>query len=188
MCHPDVSWVDILPTVLLGLRTAFKEDLQASPSDLLYGDSLRLPNDFFDEADNPVDSPEFLRKLREYFNLVRPTPTAHHNKGKMFILKNLHDSTHVFLRTDAVRGPLKTPNTGPYKVIKRLSDRLYTIRIKENDVNVSTDRLKPAFIINETQQNITSEIPNTPLDQQRTNSTSQNTSSANQLLSSLLLK
>ena len=66
MCHPDVSWIDILPTVLLGLRTAFKEDLQTSPTDLLYGGSLRFPNDFFNEADNPVESFEFLQKLRKY--------------------------------------------------------------------------------------------------------------------------
>ena len=88
MCYPDISGLGILPTVLLGLITAFKEDLQASPSDLLYGGSLRLLTDFFYEAYNPVDSSEFFQNFREYFNILRPTPTAHHNKGKLCIFKN----------------------------------------------------------------------------------------------------
>jgi hypothetical protein len=30
MCHVDQQWTEALPPVLLGIRTAFKEDLQAS--------------------------------------------------------------------------------------------------------------------------------------------------------------
>ena len=97
----------------------------------------------------------------------------------MFILKELHNCTHVFLRTDAVGEPLQTPYTGPYKVVKRLSDQLYTIQIKENDVNV-----KPAFIINDTQRDTTSENCNTP-DQQSTNFSPQGTSSAPQFSSTM---
>lgn len=179
MCHPNVSWVDILPTVLLGLRTAFKEDLQASASDLLYGGPIRLPNEFFAESDTPVNSVEFLKKLQQYFNLLRPTPAAHHNKNKMFVLKNLHDCTHVFLRTDAVREPLQTPYTGPYEVVQRISDRIYTIRIKNKDVNISADRLKPAFITNDTQPVVT-QTPSTTSTSQNTQ-TPQSTTSSPQL-------
>ena len=32
MCSPHTPWPDLLPVVLLGLRTAYKEDLQASPA------------------------------------------------------------------------------------------------------------------------------------------------------------
>lgn len=127
----------------------FKEDLKSSPSELLYGGVLRLPNEYFTISENTVEPSEFLQKLRKYFNLLRPTPVSHHSKNKMFVLKNLDDCSHVFLRTDAVRQPLETPYTGPYEVIQRLSDRVFTIRIKDKDVNISADRLKPAFILNE---------------------------------------
>ena len=43
MCHPHVPWPQLLPTVLLGLRTAYKEDLHASPAELLYGTTLHIP-------------------------------------------------------------------------------------------------------------------------------------------------
>lgn len=156
MCHPIVSWVDILPTVLLGLRSAFKEDLKASPADFLYGGQLRLPNEFYEDNSQQSDSAEFLQKLREHFKILRLVPTAHHTKSKMFKLKNIDTYSHVFLRTDAVREPLQPPYTGPYQVINRITDRLFTIRIKDKDVNVTVDRLKPVFDFNDSNPNITS--------------------------------
>ncbi|KAL7304185.1 hypothetical protein TKK_0003383 [Trichogramma kaykai] len=36
-CSPQTPWTLALPAVLLGLRTTFKEDLQASPSEMLFG-------------------------------------------------------------------------------------------------------------------------------------------------------
>jgi transposase InsO family protein len=35
MCHTDQQWTEALPLVLLGIRTAFKEDLQASVAELV---------------------------------------------------------------------------------------------------------------------------------------------------------
>jgi hypothetical protein len=32
--------------VLLGIRTSFKEDLQASVAELVYGEPLRIPGEF----------------------------------------------------------------------------------------------------------------------------------------------
>jgi hypothetical protein len=45
MCHADQQWTEALPLVLLGIRTAFKEDLQASVAELVYGEPLRLPGE-----------------------------------------------------------------------------------------------------------------------------------------------
>ena len=42
-CHENDGWAEVLPIVLLGIRTAIKEDLKASSSELLYGTTLRLP-------------------------------------------------------------------------------------------------------------------------------------------------
>jgi hypothetical protein len=33
-------WTEALPLVILGMRTAFKEDLQASVAELVYGEPL----------------------------------------------------------------------------------------------------------------------------------------------------
>jgi hypothetical protein len=43
MCHEDKQWTEALPLVLLGIRTLFKADLQASVAELVYGEPLRIP-------------------------------------------------------------------------------------------------------------------------------------------------
>ena len=42
-------WTDVLPMVLLGIRTALKDDLHCSAAELVYGTMLRLPGEFFVE-------------------------------------------------------------------------------------------------------------------------------------------
>jgi hypothetical protein len=37
-----MSWIELLSTVLLGLRTTIKEDIKASAAELLYGTTLRI--------------------------------------------------------------------------------------------------------------------------------------------------
>jgi transposase InsO family protein len=45
MCHAGQHWTEALPLVLLGIRTAFKTDLQASVAELIYGEPLRIPGE-----------------------------------------------------------------------------------------------------------------------------------------------
>jgi len=102
MCNRGTPWPELLPTVLLGLRTFFKEDIQSSASKMVYGTPIRLPNEFFIDLDDTVDPTSFLSIFREHMQEVRPTSTAHHIKQKMFVLKGIDKCTHVFLR----RSPL----------------------------------------------------------------------------------
>ncbi|CAB0032311.1 unnamed protein product [Trichogramma brassicae] len=50
-CSPETPWTLALPGVLLGLRTTFKEDLQASPAEMVFGTSLRIPGEFVARQD-----------------------------------------------------------------------------------------------------------------------------------------
>lgn len=145
MCSPK-PWLDILSTVLLGLRTSFKEDLQATPADMLYGTSLRIPGEFFVTSDPPADPQVFIEEHREFMRGLRPMPTAHHNKEKIFISKDLNTCTHVFIRCDHVKKPLESPYRGPYKITERLTDNLYRIEIEGTPQTINIDRLKPAYI------------------------------------------
>ena len=43
--------------------------------------------------------------------------------------------------------PLKRPYTGPYKVIERITDRVFLIDIGGTPRNVSVDNLKPAYFL-----------------------------------------
>ena len=53
--YPDPThWVDSLPLVLLGVRTAVKEDLSCSAAELVYGTTLRLPGEFFSPVQDDI--------------------------------------------------------------------------------------------------------------------------------------
>ena len=47
------DWADRLPWVMLGLRSAPKDDLQASSAELVYGQPLCVPGEFLPDATAP---------------------------------------------------------------------------------------------------------------------------------------
>lgn len=148
-CHADANWTESLPLVLLGIRSAFKEDLQTTSAELMYGEPLRLPGEFFghDVAHYTTDITDFSARMKSFAEKVRPVPPQHHsNTRKAFVFKELATCSHVFLREEVLRGSLQPAYTGPYEVLKRRA-KTFTIRVASKDVTVSIDRLKPAYIL-----------------------------------------
>ena len=45
-CHQRDQWTSELPTVLLGIRALWREDLKKISAKLVYGQPLRLPGEF----------------------------------------------------------------------------------------------------------------------------------------------
>ncbi|XP_058803956.1 uncharacterized protein LOC131671503 [Phymastichus coffea] len=147
MCSP-ARWPDALPLVLLGLRNAFKEDLQASPAEMVFGRTLRLPGDFFTSSSPPADPTTFIGQLRTIIRDLAPVPAADHSVHRPFTFKDLRTCSHVFQRIDAVRKPLQPPYTGPHRVVCRISEKVYVIDVNGTERSVSTDTLKPAYLSN----------------------------------------
>lgn len=105
-CHASAKWVDVLPSVLLGLRASLKEDLGAA--ELVYGSPI-LSGEFFTEKDPSPDPQIFLERLRQHIRKVRPSSSAHHISPRAFAYKELHSCTHVFVRVDASKRPFDRP-------------------------------------------------------------------------------
>ncbi|GFS93834.1 putative gag-pol protein [Nephila pilipes] len=143
MCHENESWTRSLPIILLGLRTTWRADFQSTPAELLYGENIRFPCDFFEDTKFQPQS-EFVQKLKATMKQVKPIPFSYNCKQKPFVFKDLKNCSHVFVRTDIIRQSLQLPYHGPYQVIKR-SDKIFTLLIKNKNVNISIDRLKPCF-------------------------------------------
>ncbi|KAF8789395.1 hypothetical protein HNY73_007335 [Argiope bruennichi] len=62
---------------------------------------------------------------------------------KAFIPENIVDD--IKMRTNE-KSPGKPPYQGPYRVVER-SDKFFTLSMKEKNVNISIDRLKPAYLL-----------------------------------------
>lgn len=139
------EWVLQVPLVLLGIRTALKEDLGCSTAELVYGAQLRLPSDFF-EADTSCSRPEgYAETLRELFNNVRPVPTRVGSSKSPYVTGDLKTATHVFVRQDHQRKPLRPHYQGPFPVIERRTNT-FVLRINGKEDTVALNRLKPAHL------------------------------------------
>ncbi|XP_025831261.1 uncharacterized protein LOC112904712 [Agrilus planipennis] len=130
-CHSSERWTEVLPTVLLGIRAAWKEVIDSISADLTYGQPLRLPGEFLTPRTND-DMEDFdadIRQLRQDFQELQPVPAK-----------------QVFVRNDGPKQSLQAPYEGPFPVVKRTAKTL-TVHIKGKDVVISVDRVKPAYIL-----------------------------------------
>ncbi|GFS66918.1 integrase catalytic domain-containing protein [Nephila pilipes] len=133
-------WPEAIPLPDVRAETVADNLLKA---ELLYGENIRLPCDFFEDTKFQPQS-EFVQKLKATMKQVKPIPFSYNCKQKPFVFKDLKNCSHVFVRTDIICQSLQLPYHGPYQVIKR-SDKIFTLLIKNKNVNISIDRLKPCF-------------------------------------------
>lgn len=142
------TWTEVLPLVLLGLRTTFKPDLNSCPAELVYGTTLRLPGEFF--ASSTVPSPstdDYATRLRTTLDRVRPSPPRSTSPRSVFISPDLATCTHVFVRNIPTKRSLQPPYQGPYQVISR-DPKHMTLLIKGRNQVIAIDRIKPAHLEN----------------------------------------
>lgn len=81
-CHASMDWSRLLPTILLGLRVTYKEDISASPAELVYGTTLKIPGEFFTKGSSNLTETEFVTDFRRNMAMLRPSAPAHHDKSK----------------------------------------------------------------------------------------------------------
>jgi hypothetical protein len=161
MAKEGVSWSVALPMILLSLRNTLKPDIDASPAELVFGTTLRLPGDMVDSRKEQYSQEEFVKQLTKAMHELQPTQTADHSKPQVFIAPALRSSSHVFVRDDTVRPSLKQPYDGPYRVTER-ADKYFVVIRKGKPEKISIDRLKPAFVEQEsTTTTAHSRVPST---------------------------
>ena len=155
-CHLKASlttstWTQELPWVLLGLCTAFKEDIGSSSAELVYGTTLSLPGELIVPSNSP-DSPHssFLHQLHNVANYFRPTPTSAHGKHGTYMPTGLQQARFVFVRCDTHKPPLQSPYDGPFSVVSRHTKH-FLLDIRGRQDKVSIDRLKPAILDHRTE-------------------------------------
>ena len=139
-------WMDELPVVLLGIRSTWKDSINAAPAQFVYGTNIRIPGDFLPPpvADKQVPNNNFVRELQHRLQKLTPPPPAWNGQPRSYIPSDLQTTKEVYVRHDAVRCPLVRPYDGPYRVLSR-SDKSFVILKNGKEYKVSIDRLKPAY-------------------------------------------
>ena len=137
------SWTKDLPWVLLGIRTAPKEDLGCSSAELVYGQPLTVPGDFISSRDHPTSSNSELLGWREQARTLAPIPTSQHGARRPALPPYLNKAKFVFIRRDGHRAPFQRPYEGPYRVIEPGS-KTFKVDIGGEKETIMVNRLKPA--------------------------------------------
>lgn len=141
------NWMEELPMALLGIRSAWREEPDCSPAELVYGTTLYLPGEFLNDCPGRSCQPssEFLKRLQASMRAALPTPMAYHGKRESHVPNNLGTTGYVYVRRDAHCRPLQRPYSGPYKIIE-VHEKYFALDIDGRPENVSVDRLKPAYV------------------------------------------
>lgn len=137
------DWFTSLPLTMLGLRNAYKEDLKASPAQLVLGTDLHAPYDIIARPEEPADLPlDFAEKLKQVLDM-KSKPIKPHCTDNGKIPTKLMKANYVFMKKGqfARKGP---KNSGPHKVVKRSLHTFDIVNDKGKTVTVSIDHLMPA--------------------------------------------
>ena len=99
--YPQWTEFEALPVILLGIKTAVKQDLGCSAAGMCYGTTLRLPGAFFNpqtiENLDPIDYVQNLKKL--IHNLQGVPPCSNQHQPYIFLLISSLNDRFLFIMT-----------------------------------------------------------------------------------------
>ena len=141
------DWYSKLGFVLLGMRSAVKEDLGCSTAELTFGTPLRIPGEIFVSERETIPATEHGRQLSCFMKTLRPCAPREPCKRDYFVEQKLFSCFHVFVRNDAAKTSLDRTYTGPYRVLHR-NDKYFTSEMGANRCNnVTINRLKACSLL-----------------------------------------
>jgi len=138
-CTASDDWPNHLPWVLLGIRTAPKDNSGLSSAELLYGAPLSLPGQLPIAAEAPPLT--FNTVLPPELRLIPPLNHSY-PEAATATPHSLLSADYVFISRGSVSPPLPPPYSCPFKVVSR-SSKAYVIDVGGGKEVVSIDRLQP---------------------------------------------
>jgi hypothetical protein len=138
----STEWPEYLPWVLLGLRSAPKEDSAISSTKLIFGTTPSLPAELIQSAEPPAE--QFLERLRRMDMPANQPLTYAEVTAKLAAA--LMEASHVNIRCGGAIPPLAPHYTGPYRVLAR-QGKFFKLEIGGCQETVSVDCLKPHLVL-----------------------------------------
>ena len=112
------QWAYHLFIIILSLNSQIKEDLKASPAELLYGQCLRLSGDLFISSaqTHTPSASELIDSMRLFAVSLQPISTRVQQSDSVHLPNTLNTCSHVFIKDDPIY-----PNLTPaYLILLKL--------------------------------------------------------------------
>uniref|UniRef100_A0A5S6QHN4 RT_RNaseH domain-containing protein n=1 Tax=Trichuris muris TaxID=70415 RepID=A0A5S6QHN4_TRIMR len=97
-------------------------DIGCSSAELVFGETFRLPGQFFETRSEEEFHTSLATRLRRAFAQLRPAETSWHQppSGRpTFVSPFLSSASHAFVRVDGHKTALQPPYKGPYRILER---------------------------------------------------------------------
>ena len=134
---PD--WLHHLPWVLLGLRTAPREESATSAAQHALGTPLHVPGQFLHDAG-------FGTVVHRHLSGAPPLPPRHNRSATPALQSALNSAAFVYIRSDTLSKPPLSPlYSGPFRVEAR-HENFFEVRVGSNLEKININRLKPACL------------------------------------------
>ena len=122
------NWTRMLPWVLLGKRTQYQPELDASAAEMVYGQPLKVPGDLAGSNLEPEGTiKELLNKLHKHA-AKDPVPTSHHSNRNVYMPDKAMTCTHVWAKVGKST-PLGANLDGPYPILERRGKSCVLIQV-----------------------------------------------------------
>lgn len=97
-CYTNATnWSDILPLLMLSLRTIYKPDINASPAEMIYGQTIKIPGYFLENSPLNDFTTDFASNLCSMMEKLKMVGTSNHSNSQFYVQQQLKNCTHVFL-------------------------------------------------------------------------------------------
>ena len=134
------DWPSHLPWVLLGLRSAPKEESGISLAEMVQGSPLVLPGQFLESPEPPAEV--FLQKLQSSPSATEPAPSYAEAAAMANLPETLRVAKFVYVKRGQAAPPLTPIYQGPYPVLQR-SPKSFVLDLGGRQETVTVERLKP---------------------------------------------
>uniref|UniRef100_A0A5S6QFK2 Integrase catalytic domain-containing protein n=1 Tax=Trichuris muris TaxID=70415 RepID=A0A5S6QFK2_TRIMR len=143
----DPNWVDMLPVILMDIRAAFKLDIGTLAAELILGETLRLPGQYFDMC--PMNPTARSQRVCAMLSPGYAQQRQHGTSQSRVVPCSSHRRCHQPPMSSSESTPTEPRSKHLTKVVTVLSrdPKSYLLELEAGIDSMSIDRLKPAFLI-----------------------------------------
>ena len=146
-CYPDPTcWSTNFGFVWHGLHSVVKDE-NLSSAVLIFGQTLRLSGQFFNNYEISLTLSEYRKELIEFMTRLHPRPTRCSRNQKAYLGEKLQTCTHVFERNESPSNKFESSYNGLYAVLEKKT-KFFLLKIDHGQIdNVLIDRIKSANLL-----------------------------------------